>query len=51
MTKEDHIQELRQAGLDDHGILQLTMLCSYLSFENRIALGLGLALEEQAIGK
>jgi uncharacterized protein YciW len=44
-TRETHIQELRQAGLDDHGILQLTMLCSYVSFESRVALGLGLALE------
>ncbi|MCI0628141.1 MAG: hypothetical protein L0387_41905 [Acidobacteria bacterium] len=44
-TKEEHIQQLRQAGLDDRGILQLTMLCSYLSFENRVALGLGLKLE------
>ena len=49
-TRESHIQELRKNGLDDHAILQLTMLCSYLSFENRVALGLGLALEEQ-IGK
>jgi AhpD family alkylhydroperoxidase len=47
-TREIHIQELRQAGLDDHGILQLTMLCSYISFENRVALGLGLALEGKA---
>ncbi len=44
-TRETHIQELRQAGLDDHGILQLTMLCSYVSFESRVALGLGLSLE------
>ena len=50
-AKESHIQELRQAGLDDHAILQLTMLCSYLSFENRVALGLGLTLEEQIAGK
>jgi alkylhydroperoxidase family enzyme len=47
-TRETHIQELRQAGLDDHGILQLTMLCSYVSFESRVALGLGLALEGNA---
>ena len=47
-TRELHIQELRHAGLDDHGILQLTMLCSYVSFESRVALGLGLALEGNA---
>jgi alkylhydroperoxidase family enzyme len=44
-TKEMHINQLRQAGLDDRAVLQLTMLASYLSFENRVALGLGLALE------
>jgi AhpD family alkylhydroperoxidase len=48
VTRETHIQELRQAGLDDHGILQLTMLCSYVSFESRVALGLGLALDGKA---
>ena len=44
-TREETIEELRQAGLDDKDILQLTMLASYLSFENRVALGLGVALE------
>ena len=45
-TKETHIEQLRQAGLDDKAVLQLTMLASYLSFENRVALGLGVALEQ-----
>jgi uncharacterized protein YciW len=45
-TTEEHLQELKQAGLDDHGLLQLTMLCSYLSFENRVALALGVPIEE-----
>ena len=44
-TRESHIEELRQAGLDDPGILQLTMLISYLSFETRVALGLRVAIE------
>ena len=44
-TKETHINQLRQAGLDDRAVLQLTMLASYLSFENRVALGLGVVLE------
>lgn len=47
-THESHIESLRQAGMDDHGILQLTMLCSYLSFENRVVLGLGVALERSS---
>ena len=46
-TKEEHIEQLRQAGLDDQGILQLTMLCSYLSFENRVALALGIPIESK----
>ena len=45
-TKETQVEQLRQAGLDDKAILQLTMLTSYLSFENRVALGLGVALEQ-----
>jgi alkylhydroperoxidase family enzyme len=40
-TREEHVGALRSAGLDDRGILQLTMLVSYLSFESRVALGLG----------
>ena len=46
-TKEVHIQELRQAGFDDRSILQLTMLCSYFSFENRVALALGIPIESE----
>ncbi len=41
-TREEHLDALRSSGLDDRGILQLTMLVSYLSFESRLALGLGL---------
>lgn len=44
-TRESHIAELRAAGLDDTAVLQHTMLASYLSFENRVALGLGAGLE------
>jgi alkylhydroperoxidase family enzyme len=40
-TREEHLHRLRSAGLDDRGILQLTMLVSYLSFESRVWLGLG----------
>ena len=48
-TTEQHIQQLRQAGIDDQGILQLTMLCSYLSFENRVALALGVPIESETL--
>jgi AhpD family alkylhydroperoxidase len=44
--KEEHIQQLRRAGMDDKAVLQLTMLASYLSFENRVALGLGISLDQ-----
>lgn len=44
-TEEKHIDQLRSNGLDDAAILRLTMLASYLSFENRVALGLGIPLE------
>jgi uncharacterized peroxidase-related enzyme len=46
-TKEGHIQQLRDVGFDDKGILQLTMLCSYFSFENRVALALGIPIESE----
>jgi uncharacterized protein YciW len=46
-NREEDIQNLRGAGLDDRAILQLTMLVSYLSFENRVALGLGVSLEQE----
>lgn len=46
-TKEEHIRQLRQSGFDDQSILQLTMLCSYFSFENRVALALGIPIESE----
>jgi uncharacterized peroxidase-related enzyme len=47
MNREEDIQDLREAGMDDRAILQLTMLAGYLSFENRVALGLGISLEQE----
>jgi alkylhydroperoxidase family enzyme len=47
----ESIEVLRKTGMDDHGILQLTMLCSYMSFENRVALGLGVALEPETLNE
>jgi alkylhydroperoxidase family enzyme len=44
-TREAHVQELRAAGLDDTAVVRLTMLVSYLSFEHRVALGLGVVPE------
>jgi uncharacterized peroxidase-related enzyme len=46
-TRVEHIQQLRDVDMDDHAILQLTMLCSYFSFENRVALALGVPIENR----
>jgi uncharacterized peroxidase-related enzyme len=50
-NREQDIQDLRRAGLNDLAILQLTMLTSYLGFENRVALGLGVSLEREIDGE
>ncbi|MCC6553744.1 MAG: hypothetical protein IT372_12080 [Polyangiaceae bacterium] len=44
-TRAEHVGALRAAGLDDREILRLTALVAYVSFEVRVALGLGVALE------
>lgn len=41
-TTETHIGTLRTHGLDDPTLLKVMMLVSYVNFENRVALGLGL---------
>jgi alkylhydroperoxidase family enzyme len=48
-TREYHLKELQGAGMDELGILQLTMLISYLSFETRVVLGLGVAIEKGSL--
>ena len=44
-TTEAYIDALRAHGLDDLLLLKVMMLVSYVNFENRVALGLGLPLE------
>ena len=44
-TTETYIDGLRAHGLDDLLLLKVMMLVSYVNFENRVALGLGLPLE------
>jgi uncharacterized peroxidase-related enzyme len=46
-AREEHVDELRRAGLDDLAVLRLTTLASYAAFETRVALGLGVALEDR----
>jgi uncharacterized peroxidase-related enzyme len=42
----DDINDLRDAGLSDKEILRANLIASYFNFSNRIALGLGVELEE-----
>ncbi len=44
---EAHIGALRENGMSDEEILQLTLIASYFNFVNRIANGLGVNLEEE----
>jgi uncharacterized peroxidase-related enzyme len=43
---QDDIKDLRDAGLTDADILRANLIASYFNFSNRIALGLGVELEE-----
>lgn len=45
VRKED-IRDLRSAGLSDEEILRANLIASYFNFSNRIALGLGVKLED-----
>lgn len=45
ITKDD-IKDLKDAGLSDAEILRANLIASYFNFSNRIALGLGVELEE-----
>lgn len=45
VTKDD-IKDLKDAGLTDEEILRANLIASYFNFSNRIALGLGVELEE-----
>jgi uncharacterized peroxidase-related enzyme len=45
ITQED-IKDLREAGLSDEEILRANLIAGYFNFSNRVALGLGVELEE-----
>jgi len=45
ITKDD-IKDLNEAGLKDEEILRANLITSYFNFSNRIALGLGVQLED-----
>jgi uncharacterized peroxidase-related enzyme len=46
ITPEDHLDPLRESGLDDRALLDATQIIAYFNFVNRLVLGLGVALEE-----
>ena len=51
---EEHVNALRTAGFDDRGIYDITAICGFFAFINRIADALGVALEpslEEQYGK
>ncbi len=41
----DHVEDLRRAGLDDRAIHDLCAIVAYYAFANRIANGLGIDVE------
>jgi uncharacterized peroxidase-related enzyme len=43
----DDVQKLRDLGLSDRDILDITLVTAYFNFVNRIALGLGVAYSEE----
>lgn len=44
ITRADH-DRLRQAGFDDKGILQITLIASWFNYINRVADALGVGRE------
>lgn len=49
MRKAD-VEKLREAGLNDAAIVELASVAAYFNFINRIALGLGVRLDEALNG-
>lgn len=47
MTERD-VQGLRDAGFDDRGILQITMIAGWFNYANRVADALGLGKDAPA---
>jgi uncharacterized peroxidase-related enzyme len=44
-VQKDDIEELRAAGFDDRGILQITLIASWFNYINRVADALGVGRE------
>ncbi len=50
-ARSEHVSALREAGLTDREILDLTQVIGYFAFANRIVLALGAELEEFPAGQ
>ncbi len=48
---EADLMPLRDAGLDDRGILDLNQAVAYFAYVNRVADGLGVVVDEYALKK
>ena len=48
---ESDLDSLRDAGLDDRGILDLNQTVAYFAYVNRVADGLGVVVDEYALEK
>jgi len=46
---KDDTEKLRNVGFTDNEILDVTLICSYFNFVNRIALGLGVEFSEEEV--
>ena len=46
---ESDLKPLRDAGLDDRGILDLNQAVAYFAYVNRVADGLGVVVDEYAL--
>ena len=46
ISRADH-ERLRQAGFDDQGILQITLIASWFNYINRVADALGIEPEPE----
>ena len=50
ISPADH-QRLREAGFDDKGILQITLIASWFNYINRVADALGVGRDVRAHGE
>lgn len=48
-SAESGVQTLRESGMIDEEVHQLTLIASYFNFVNRVASGLGVGLEEEGL--